>query len=133
MATERDLPELKMDPAGLYREELYTDRRVGTIRVLTPVKTDGRSDDGRAVVYVGEAELLTPAGALPLAFEIDARSLDDAVEKFADSASLAVERTVRELQELRREAASSIVVPDRIPGGLRGPGAGPGGGIIHRP
>jgi hypothetical protein len=31
---------------------------------------------------------------------------------------------MRQLQELRREAASSIVVPDRMPPGLGGPGLG---------
>ena len=34
---------------------------------------------------------------------------------------------MRQLQELRREAASSIVVPDRMPPGLGGPGPGLGG------
>ena len=30
-------PDATMDPAALYREEIYTDRRVGTLRVLLPV------------------------------------------------------------------------------------------------
>ena len=29
----------KMDAASLYREEIITDRKVGTIRMLTPLKT----------------------------------------------------------------------------------------------
>ena len=61
--------QLKMDPASLYREETFTDRRMGTIRVLTPVRTDGSVDPGRQGVYLGEAEMLTPAGTLPLVFE----------------------------------------------------------------
>jgi hypothetical protein len=47
-----------------------------------------------------------------------------------------VERTMRQLQEMRREAASSIVVPDRMPpglGGLGGPGGPRGGGKIQLP
>jgi hypothetical protein len=128
--------ELRMDPTSLYREEVFTDRRMGTIRVLTPVKTDGAFDPGRKVLYVGEAHLLTPAGTLPLAFEIEAASLGDAAEKFAAAAEVAVERAIKELQELRREAASSIVIPDRIPGGLTGPGGLGnlrGGGKIQLP
>jgi hypothetical protein len=136
MATDPNAAELKMDPAGLYREELFTDRRVGTIRVLSPVKADGSPDAGRKTLYVGEAQMLTPAGLLPLAFEIEAGRLSEAVDRFADAAQDAVERTIRELQELRREAASSIIVPERIPSGLRGPGGpggptAPGGGLIH--
>jgi hypothetical protein len=130
MATEPTAAQLKMDPASLYREEVMTDRRIGTIRVLTPIKVDGLTDASRRVLYVGEAQMLTPAGALPIAFEIDAQSLAQAVEKFAAAAQQAVERTVRELQELRREAASSIIVPDRPIPGLSGPR---GGGLIQPP
>ena len=118
-----------MDGSSLYREEIFTDRKVGTIRVLTPVQTGGSPDLGRKVLYVGEAQLLTTAGALPLSFEIDARSLEDAVSKYGPAAKQAFAQAVQELQELRRQASSSIIVPDRGMGGL-GPGGLPGGGRI---
>ena len=118
-----------MDASSLYREEIVTDRKVGTIRVLTPVQANGSPDLARKVLYVGEAQLLTTAGALPLSFEIDAQSLEDAVSRYAGAARLAFERALDELQELRRQAASSIIVPDRGLGGL-GPGGSPGGGRI---
>ena len=125
--------EPAMDGASLYREDVYTDRKVGTIRVLTPVQASGSPDLGRKVLYVGEAQLLTTAGALPLSFEIDAQSLEDAVSRYGDAAKVAFERAVQELQELRRQASSSIIVPDRGMGGL-GPGGSaggfPGGGRI---
>jgi len=120
--------ELRMDPSSLYREETFTDRRIGVIRVMTPVKTDGAIDLGRKILYVGEAQLLSPVGTLPITFEIDATSLGDAAEKFAAGAKVAVENAIRELQELRREQSSNIVIPDRMPpdiggrGGPRGPG-----------
>src|SRR5882672_3482646 len=119
-------PELKMDPANLYREEVFTDRKVGTIRVMTPVKRDASTDAGRKVIYVGETQLMTPVGALPLAFEIEADSLGQAAEKFAGFAAVAVERAVKELQELRRQQSSSIVIPEGMPGGFGGPGGLPG-------
>ncbi len=121
--------EPAMDGSSLYREEIFTDRKVGTIRMLTPVLTSGSPDLGRKVVYVGEAQLLTNAGALPLSFEIDARSLEDAVAKYGNAAKQAFAQAVQELQELRRQASSSIIVPDRGLGGL-GPGGLPGGGRI---
>jgi len=123
-----------MDATSLYREEVVTDRRVGTIRVMTPIKTDGSTDASRPVLYVGEAQLLTQAGLLPLVFEIDATSLTDAIDKFAAGATTAIDRTRRELEELRREAASQIVVPPTLPPGFDpkgGPGGLPGGGKIH--
>src|SRR3954469_14005613 len=130
MATRNDQAgaELKLDPAALYLEEIFTDRRVGTIRRLTPVKNDGGRDSARPVLYVGETQVLTPAGALPIAFEIGAGSLEDAAEKFGSLAKEAIERTVKELQELRRQAASSIVVPQ---GPV--PGVGGAGGKIQIP
>ena len=133
MANERDAAELRMDPANLYREETFTDRRLGVIRVLTPVTKDGVADASRRVVYLGEAQLLTQVGALPLTFEIDAGSLGEATDKFAAGAKVAVERAVKELQEMRREAASPIIIPDRVPPGLGGPGGPRGSGIIHLP
>ena len=130
MATRPDAtPELKIDPATLYLEEMFTDRRVGTIRRMTPVNKDGARDNARPVLYVGETQVLTPAGALPIAFEIQAGSLEDAAEKFGQLAKEAIERTVKELQELRRQAASSIVVPQ----GPLPPMGGPGGGKIQMP
>ena len=120
----------RMDPKSLYREEMITDRKVGTIRVLTPIKSDGSPDSGREVTYIGEAQLLTSVGTLPINFEIEAKTLDEAVSRFAEVAKEAVERTMKDLQELRRQAASSIVVPQGGMGSLGGPGGlGPGGKI----
>jgi hypothetical protein len=124
MATGPTATDLAMDPNSLYREDVFTDRKLGVIRMLTPVGPTGAPDGTRRVLYVGEAQLLTPAGALPLTFEIEAGSLGEAAERFAAGAQLAVERAVQELQELRREAASSLVIPDRMPPGLLRPGGG---------
>ena len=133
MAIERGAAELRMDDTSLYREETFTDRRLGVIRVLTPVTKDGSADAGRRVVYLGEAQLLTQVGALPLTFEIEAASLGEATEKFAAGAKVAVERAVKELQDMRREAASPIIIPDRLPPGLVGPGGPRGSGNIQLP
>jgi len=108
--------ELKLDPEKLYLEEVFTDRRIGSIRRLTPVSRDGKADPAGAVLYVGDTQVMTPAGAIPIAFEIGAASLGEAAEKFGSLAAESIERTVREIQELRRQAASSIVVP-QSPGG----------------
>jgi len=109
--------ELKLDPDKLYLEEVFTDRRIGTLRRLTPVTKEGKTDAARAVVYVGETQIMTPAGSIPIGFEIGAGSLEEAAEKFGPAAKEAIDRTVRELQELRRQASSSIVVPQGPLGG----------------
>ena len=115
-----------MDPAALYLEEVFTDRRIGTIRRLTPMKPDATMDVARPVLYVGETQvMMQQVGTLPIAFEIPAATLEEAAKKFGDLAKEAIDRTMRELQELRRQAASSIVVPQ---GGLPLVGGGMGGG-----
>jgi len=107
-----DRGSVKMDAAQVYREDTFTDRHVGTIRRMTPVTASGETDASRPVVYVGQAHIMTPMGALPLSFEIEADSLPTAIEKFGPAAEAAVQQTMRELQEMRRESASSLVIPD---------------------
>jgi hypothetical protein len=127
MAAKSDLPEVRLDPAGLYREEIFTDRRAGTIRRLTPVTVDGATDPKRPVLYSGQTQLLTPAGVLPLGFEIEAGSLEEALAKFPDGVNAALEQAIDEAREMRREAASRIVVPEVGAAAGLGAGAAPGG------
>ena len=126
MAAQNDLPDVELDPKGLYREDVFTDRRAGSIRRLTPVAADGTTDPTREVLYSVQTQLLTPAGVLPLGFEIEAQTLADAVQKFPDGVRVALAQAIDEAREMRREAASRIVVPD-VGGGV-GPGPGSGGG-----
>jgi hypothetical protein len=117
----------KMDAADLWKEEVFTDRKVGTIRRLTPVKPDGSADPLRKTQFIGEASLLTPAGSLPLSFEIPADSLEKAVAGYSEAVQLAFQDAMEELQEMRRRASSSLVVPPTgaLPGlGGLPPGAG---------
>lgn len=131
MATRPGPSDPSMDPATLYLEEVFTDRRVGTIRRMTPVKGDGTRDPAREIAYVGETQVMSTVGALPIVFEIEATSVEDAAAKFGPLAKDAIEKTVRELQDLRRQAASSIVIPQ---GGVPDLSGGPrGGGKIQLP
>jgi hypothetical protein len=121
-----------MDPTSLYREEIYTDRAAGTLRVMVPVKTDGSPDAARQTHFIGEAQILTNMGPLPISFEVEAKTLAEAIAAYGEAAKAGVERAVHELQELRRQASSSIVLPGSagaagLPGGL--PPGGLGGKI----
>jgi hypothetical protein len=122
--------KLEFDHANLYREEIFTDQKIGTIRQLTPVKADGSRDDARPVLFVGETSLMTPAGQLPIHFRLEGADLGAAAKQFSDAANKAIQDTMEQLRELRRQAASSIVVPDMTKGGMGGLG---GGGKIQMP
>ena len=121
---QQQLPEIKLDPTQLYREDTFTDRKAGTLRRLTPVTAQGQDDASRPVLFSGQTQLLTPMGVLPLAFELEAASLEDACSKFPDAVKVAIEQAIEEAREMRREAASRIVVPDA--GGMGAPPAGGG-------
>ena len=115
-----------MSADSLYREDVFTDQRVGTVRRMTPVKSDGSDDPSRPLIFVGQATVMTPMGSLPLSFELNATSLAEAVKQFGPAAQHAIEEAARELQEMRRQAASSIVIPDAGAASLKGMG-GKGG------
>jgi hypothetical protein len=118
---EHNDSEMTMDASDLYREDTFTDRKVGTIRRLTPVTANGADDASRVIIYSGETQIMTPGGSLPLDFEIAAADLSEASEKFGMEAQIALEKTVKQIEEMRREQASSIIVP--------GQGGGPAGGL----
>ncbi len=124
--SEENKVDIRLDTESMYKEEVFTDRKMGSIRIMTPVNKDGSVDADRTVLYVGQAQLMTPMGALPLVFDIEATSLDDALEKYPENAQVALDKTMEELKEMRRQQASSIVMPgdQGIPGG-----GAPGGGI----
>ena len=114
------MPDLNMDADSLYREEVITDQKIGTIRQLVPVTASGDADSSREVIYVGSAQMMTPAGALPLSFKLEVNNVAEAVAAFGESAKQALEQTLQEIQEMQRQATSSIVVPGQ---------GGQGGGI----
>ncbi len=76
-------------------------------------------------LFSGQTQLLTPGGVLPLGFEIDATTLEEAIEKFPLAVQEALNQAIEEAREMRRESQSRIVVPEA--GGM---GGLPGGGRI---
>ncbi len=122
----KEAQDINMDPNNLYREEVFTDQKIGTIRRLTPVTAEGDIDSSRSVEYAGATQAMSPMGPIPINFELDANSIGEAAQKFAAAAEDALEKTIKELEELRRQQASSIVVPGQG-GGM--PGSG-GSGIL---
>ena len=132
MNDKTDAAQISVDTSNLHREEVFTDLQAASIRRLTPVKADGSDDSGRDVIYIGETNLMTQMGPLPVQFPIEAKSLDDAFSQFAEGVKGAIERLNERAKEMAREESSRIVVPGAAapPGlgaaGLPGGGAAPG-------
>ncbi|MFQ5410561.1 MAG: cytoplasmic protein [Anaerolineales bacterium] len=109
--------ELEMDGSNLYREETFTDLKVGSMRKLTPVRTDGAPDETRQVLFVAQTQLLSQMGPLPVSCEIPAETLEEALARYPAAVKQAVERMIDEVKQMQREQASQIVVPGVNPGG----------------
>ncbi len=123
--------EISVDTDNLHREEVFTDLHAASIRRLTPVKADGSTDGVRDVIYIGETNLMTQMGPLPVQFPIEAKSLGDAFNQFAEGVKGAVERLNERAKEMVREESSRIVVPGAAPpgpGSMDAPGVRPGSG-----
>src|SRR5262245_64097991 len=101
MSNERP-GEPQMNAGALYREDVFTDQRIGTVRRLTPVKSDGSDDASRPLLFIGQATVMTPMGSLPLSFELPAKTLSEAVSQLGPAAQRAIDEAARELQAMRR-------------------------------
>jgi hypothetical protein len=119
-----------IDPNALYREEIYTDRAMGLLRVMHPVSSDGKPDASRPTIYTGEAQLMTNVGPLPIAFDVPGTTLAEAVANYADAAKEGVAHAMHEIAEMRRQQSSSLVIPQA---GALPPGGPYGGGKIQLP
>ena len=105
-----DQNDTTMDPNSLFREENFTDQKMGAIRKLTPVKADGSDDDSRDVLFLGSAQVMTPMGAIPLNFSLDGNTIGEAADDFGAKAAVAVYDAAKDREKMRREQSSTIVV-----------------------
>jgi len=120
------MEEIEFDAGNLWREEIYTDRTVGSIRVMIPVTEAGEDDSSRKTEYHAQTQIMTQAGALPIEGQIEADTLADAVKNFGPAAKEALREMMDRMREMQREAANQIVTPDQAMGGQ---GGGMGGGM----
>ena len=112
--------ELKMDRSNLYIEETFTDLKVGMIKRMTPVKSDGAVDKTRKSVFVGQTSLMTPGGPLPIQAVIQAKDLQQAIKKFPEGMKMAMDKLAEEAKKYQQQeqsriekSESRIIVPGR--------------------
>lgn len=108
------ISDVKMDTANLYREEAYTDLKIGGIRKLVPINVDGSEDASRPAVFSGHTQVMSPHGPVPIQGAIEATTLEDAVSGFPQAMEEAMNRMVEEAQRMQREQANKIVTPDDL-------------------
>ena len=112
---QQALADLQVDKDNLYREEIFTDLKVASIRRLVPVKSDGTQDPDRSVRFIAETTLMSARGPLPVQAAIEALDLEAALEQFPDAVNAAVEQMIEQARELQRQEQSRIVVANQMP------------------
>lgn len=123
MESEDKEKKIKFNQQNLYLEEVFSDLMSGSIRRLTPVKPNGELDKARKVLFVGSSQVYTPQGPLPIQFPIDAKNLQQAMEKFPEAMDDFIAHLLEEAKEMQRQEQSRIIVPGGTP-------AGGGSGLI---
>lgn len=101
--------EFKLDRSNLYQEETFTDLRVGSVKRFTPVKPDGSPDKSRQTVFVGQANVHTPHGPLPVQGMIRAKELPQAFKRFPEAMEEAVRQLIEEAQKMSEEKQSPVI------------------------
>ncbi len=104
--------QLSVDTAALYREEVITDLKAATFKVMVPVKADGSEDDSRERFITAQTSVMSPMGVIPLQAKLDAKNLEEAASEFPAAIEKAMDRLIEEAKEMQRQEASKIVVPN---------------------
>ena len=110
--------DFTVDRKSLYREESFTDLKVASIRRLVPVNADGTDDPGRTPIYLGQTQLMSPEGPVPVQSRLMANNLEEAMDVFPQAMQKALAEIVKNLQELQKKEQtqkddSRIIVPGR--------------------
>jgi hypothetical protein len=90
---------LNLDGNNLYREESYTDLKVGAIRKLTPVTNDGSLDESRDSIFMAHTQLMSPDGPFPVSCLIKTNTLAEAIEKYPEEMKQEVKKVVAAAQK----------------------------------
>lgn len=96
---------------NLYQEEIFTDLRTASIHRFTPVKQNGELDKGRKVLFMGHTRIMTQQGPFPIQFPIEAKNLQQAMEKLPEALEQSLEQIAEEAKEIKRQEESRIIVP----------------------
>jgi len=105
------IDEVRFDADNLYLEEIITDLKVGNIRRLTPVDSEGNVDASRPRLYFAQAQVMSQFGPLPVSARIDATTLSEAIAGYPKAVEAGIEALMEEARELQRQEASRIVLP----------------------
>lgn len=95
--------DFTIDKENLYREESITDLKVASIRKMVPINADGTEDTSRNPVFIGNSQLMTPEGPLPIQAKLNATTLDEAMKEFPQAMKQSLNETIEHLRNMQQE------------------------------
>jgi hypothetical protein len=124
--TQSQQVDFTVDKTNLYREESITDLKVASIRRMVPVLPDGSEDTSRTAIFIGQTQLMSPEGPLPIQANLEAADLEDAIAKFPDAMQKSLNEVIEQVRQYQarqqqqgrtvatpRDTDSRIIVPGR--------------------
>jgi len=112
--------DFTVEKDNLYREENIIDLKSASIRCLTPIKSDGTVDESREKIFVGNTQLMSPQGPVPLHSRLKASTLEEAMENFPEAMQHAMAEMIENVKKMQQEQEKSnqkddsrIIVPGR--------------------
>lgn len=118
---QKGIDQIKVDTANLYKEEVFSDMRTGTLRRMTPIKIDGTPDLSRPGFFLGQTHVMSNAGPVPVEFKLEVATLQEACDRFPAAVQQAIEEMLAEIQAMQRERASSLILPGSGSGKIQMP------------
>lgn len=106
----------RFNQQNLHREEIFSDLTIGSIRQMTPVTADGKVDTNRPLLFIGQSQVYTQQGPMPVQFPIDGENLQQAMDKFSEAMEDFVAHLIEEAREMQRQEQSRLIVPGSAAG-----------------
>ena len=106
--------DFRVNHKNLYREESFFDLKIASIRRLTPVHPDGSLDESRAPIFSGYTQLMSPNGPIPVHCRIQATTLSEAIDKFPETMSHAVDKIVTDSKQPSSDESISWPEKERL-------------------
>ncbi len=111
--------DFTVEKNNLYREENILDLKSASIRCLSPVKPDGTPDESREMIFVGNTQLMSPQGPVPLHAPLKASTLEEAMDVFPEAMQKAMAEMIenvkrmQEQEQAKQQDDSRIIMPGR--------------------
>ena len=106
--------DFQVDKTNLYREISVTDLKIANIRQLIPVTVDGEDDPGRETIFIGNTQLGTPQGPIPMQAKLEAATLEQAMDLFPKAMELETQKVIENFKRMeaqQKKEKSNIIIP----------------------